>query len=282
MAHEVDVSNIEEINTSLTIKEIVAGDMRKYAEEMGISERQLIKDFAKNTNVVLRTLERFFEENRKFTPHVTTVVDIYSQIYNATSLAEIISKTPVVISDFIKKNHMQFLGGAKNNFLDVTNNSAVQASLTSSSVFNQIYIMTSGDHGTDLASIRENFGVNGLKYLDEMIKLGFVEIDDTDQIKRKKRLTWDKTIRKNFLKTLINNVYKEENSDLENPNYIGVAIGEVSSSDYNLIREKIRTQYLEVMEIINNSNPTYEDAIKITFGKVMEKVEFKIEGDKLC
>jgi hypothetical protein len=86
---EVEVINTEEISVTPTIKEIVANDMRKYAEEMNISERQLIKDFANNTNVVLRTLQRILEGNRKITPHVTTVVDIYSQIYNATSLAEI-------------------------------------------------------------------------------------------------------------------------------------------------------------------------------------------------
>jgi hypothetical protein len=279
---EVEVINTEEISVTPTIKEIVANDMRKYAEEMNISERQLIKDFANNTNVVLRTLQRILEGNRKITPHVTTVVDIYSQIYNATSLAEIISKAPPVISEFIKKNHMQFIGGSSNKFLEVSNNSSAQANLTSSSTFNQIYLMTSGDFGTDLATIRENFGANGLKQLDEMIKQGFVEVDENEQIKRKKYLTWDRTIRKNFLKTILADVYKEENSDTENSNYIGVAVGDVTPADYDLIREKMRSHFLELMEVINNSKPTYEEAVKITFAKVMDKIEFKVEGDKLC
>jgi hypothetical protein len=202
-------------------------------------------------------------------------------MYNATSMAEVISKAPEVISEFIKKNHTQFaVGGSRVS--DVTTNSAVQADLTSSTIFNQIYMMTAGDFGTDLAAIREHFGANGLKHLDEMIKLGFVEIDEDDQVKRKTRLTWDKTIRKNILKTLITDVYKEENADLLNPNYLGVALGDVTPSDYLIIREKIKNNADEILSIINKSKPTYEEAIRVSVAKVMEKIEFKVEGDKLC
>lgn len=267
---------------NLSIKQIIANDIRSYSEEMKIPLRQLVKDIAKNTNVALRTLERIIEENKNVTPHVTTVVDIYSQIYSSNSLVEILSKAPPVISEFIKNNHMQFIGGSNNRFLDISNHSSLQADLTSSGIFNQIYMMTSGDHGTDLVKVREQFGANGLKQLDEMIKLGFVEMDENDQIKRKSRLTWDRTIRRNFLKTLINDVYNQENSDLENPNYLSVAIGDVTAEDYNLIREKMRSNYLEIMEIVSKSKPTYDGAIRFALGKVLEKIEFKVEGDKLC
>jgi len=275
----------EKSGEALSIKQIIAEDIRKYSEEMNIPLRQLIKDFAKNTNIVLRTMERFFEDNKKFTPHVRTVVDVYTQIYNATSLAEVISKAPPTISDFIKKNHTQcVVGGLKEDarVSDLSSNPAVQANLTASSIFNQIYIMTAGDHGTDISKIRESYGVNGLKQLDEMIKMGFVEIDDNDQIKRKTRLSWDRTIRKNFMKTIISDVYNEENADLENPNYISVAIGDVTPTDYEIIRNKMRSNYLEILEIVNNSKPQYDDAVRITLAKVLEKIEFKAEGDSLC
>jgi hypothetical protein len=269
----------------LSIKQIIANDIRNYSEEMNIPLRQVLKDFAKNTNVVLRTLERLFEENKNFNPHVRTVVDIYTQIYNTTSLAEIISKAPTKISEFIKKNHTQcYIGSDKTEtrVSDLSLNPAVQAGLTSSTVFNQIYMMTAGDFGTDLDLIRNNFGTNGLKQLDEMIKLGFVEIDKNDQVRRKKRLTWDRTIRKNFLKTIINDVYNEENSDCENPNYLGVAMGDVTPEDYNLIREKIKNNADEILQIINSSKPNFENAVRISMAKVLEKIEFKVEGDKLC
>lgn len=274
--------NTETTADNLSIKQIIASDLKKFAEESNITPRELIKDIAKNTNITLRTLERILEENKNSNPHVTTIVDIYSQVYKTSSLAEILSKTPPMISDFIKKNHMQFISGNNNKYLDISNHASVQADLTSSTVFNQIYMMTSGDHGTDLVAIRENFGANGLKHLDEMIKLGFVSIDENDQIKRKTRLTWDHKIRKNFVKTLINDVYNEENCDVENPNYISVAIGDVTPSDYNLIREKIKTNYLEIMEIIGKSKPSYDEAVRFSMAKVMEKIEFKVEGDKLC
>lgn len=266
---------------NLSIKQIIANDMKDYAEEMNISTRQLIKDIAKNTNVTLRTLENILEETKTMNPHVRTIVDVYTQLYNATSLAEIISKAPPIISEFIKKNHTQCLMG-DSKVSDISNNSSVQANLTASSVFNQIYMMTSGDYGTDLAKIRENFGANGLKQLDEMIKLGFVEMDENDQVKRKTRLTWDRTIRRNFVKTLITDIYNEENADLTNPNYLGMAIGDVTAEDYNLIREKMRSNYLEIMEIVAKSKPTYDGAIRFALGKVLEKIEFKVEGDKLC
>ena len=273
--------NVDETSVPMTIKYIVVSDIRKYAEELKISERELIKDFAKNTNVSLRTLERLLEDNKKTVPHVRTIVDIYSQLYNATSLAEIITKVSPLVSEFIKKNHTQF-AVKDHEVSDISSNSAVQTALTSSTIFNQIYIMTNGVYGTDLATIREYFGISGLKHLDEMIKLGFIEIDDNDQIKRKKKLTWDRSIRKNFIKTILNDVYEDENTDTELSNYMGVAIGDVTPEDYIKIRKKMCSHYLELMDIINNSNPTYEKTVKIALGKVMDKIEYKVEGDRLC
>ncbi|RPJ76226.1 MAG: hypothetical protein EHM20_07765 [Alphaproteobacteria bacterium] len=273
--------NNDKAYEDLSIKQIIARDIKKYSEEMNIPVRQLLKEFAKNTNVVFRTLERIFEENRNFTPNVRTVVDIYSQLYNVDSLAEIITKTPPVISEFIKKNHTQFIVGVP-KLSDLSITPSLHASLTSSSTFNQIYLMTAGDYGTDISIIREKFGSNGLKHLDEMIKLGFVEMDENDQIKRKRRLTWDRAVRKNFVKTLITDVYNEENSDLENPNHLSVAIGDVTPSDYDLILGKMKSNYQEILLMINNSKPTYNEAIRISVAQLLEKTEFKVEGDKLC
>ena len=273
--------NTNETNADLSLKQIIANDIQKHAEEMKITARQVIKSVASNTNVKLRTLERFFEPSKKFKPHVRTVVDIYSQIYNTASLAEIISKSPAIISEYIKTNHTQCnVGEAKVS--DLSTNPAHQASLTASSVFNQIYLMTSGDYGTELSLISEKFGTNGLKQLDEMIKLGFVEIDENDRIKRKNKLTWDRTIRKNFAKTLISEVYNEDNSDFENSNYLGVAVGEVNPEEYAKICELMKNNYYQILNIINNSKPSYENAVRFTFAEVVEKIEFKVEGDKLC
>lgn len=268
-------------SVDLSIKQIIANDIKKYSEELDIPVRQLIKDFSKNTNIVLRTLERFFEENRSFTPHVRTVVDIYSQIYNSNSLAEIISKTPPTISEFIKKNHSQCIS-SNSNVSSTSQNSLLQASLTTSSIFNQLYLMTAGDYGTDLAKVRESFGSTGLKQLDEMIRLGFVEIDENDQVKRKAVLTWDRTVKKNFVKTLISDIYNEENADFINPNHLGVAIGDVTPEDYNLILVKLKKNYQEILDIVVNSKPTYDESIRLSMAQILERVEFKVEGDKLC
>ena len=67
-----------------------------------------------------------------------------------------------------------------------------------------------------------------------------------------------------------------------NPNYLGVALGDVTPSDYLIIREKIKNNADEILSIINKSKPTYEEAIRVSVAKVMEKIEFKVEGDKLC
>lgn len=262
---------------NLSIKKIIEEDIKSYAKDLNITPRQLIKDFAKNTNIVFRTLERFFAENNDFTPHVRTVVDIYTQIYKTTSLAEIISKAHPKISDLIKKNHTQCILGGE-NVSELAENPAAQAKLTSSSVFNEIYFMTSGDYGTDISKIRNVFGSRGLGVLDEMIKTGFVEIDENDLIKRKKKLAWDNKIRKNFLQTLVFDVYKEENSDMMNPNYVGVAMGDVTPADYQVIREKMMLNYNEILDIIKKSKPTYDEAIRVGAGKILEVIDFKPEG----
>ena len=44
----------------------------------------------------------------------------------------------------------------------------------------------------------------------------------------------------------------------------------------------MKVNYLEIMEIVNNSKPTYEEAVRFTLAEVIEKIEFKVEGDKLC
>jgi hypothetical protein len=115
-----------------------------------------------------------------------------------------------------------------------------------------------------------------------MIKLGFVAIDENDQITRKIRLSWDRSIRKNFVKTLISDVFNVENSDRENPNYLGVSLGDVTPNDYNLIREKVKTNADEILAIINKSKPSYDEAVRISAAMVLDTIEFKVEGDKLC
>lgn len=115
-----------------------------------------------------------------------------------------------------------------------------------------------------------------------MIRLGFVEIDENDQVKRKAGLTWDRTVRKNFVKTLISDIYNEENTDFENPNHLSVAMGDVSPKDYNLILEKIKRNYQDILDIVLNSKPSYDESIRLSMAQILERVEFKVEGDKLC
>ena len=56
----------------------------------------------------------------------------------------------------------------------------------------------------------------------------------------------------------------------------------MTPEDYSLIRKKIKANSDEVLAIINKSKPTYEEAMRVTMGQVFEKIEFKVEGDKLC
>lgn len=264
-----------------SIKQIIASDLRKYSEEMGLTLREVIKEISSSTNVNLRTLERLLEGNNKISPNVRTVTDIYAFIYKANTLAEVISKSPEEVSEFIKKNHTQFQIG-NYSVSDFSKNPLLQASFSSSTIFNQIYILSSGNHGVELSIIRELYGLTGLKKLDEMIKAGFVEIDSEERIRRREKLDWNRSIRKNFANTLINDIYKEEHVDEENPNYLSFSIGEVTADDYKKIINKLKSNYLEIQEIINNSNPTFEEAIKISVAKVAEKSEFKMERGTIC
>lgn len=267
-------------HSSQSIKQTVALDLERYATEMKVSTRQVIKDISKNRLMGLRTLERFFQGNNDFSPHVRTLVNIYAQIYDTDSLADIISKAPIQIGEYIKSNHTNYI--VSENTSGKSKNITLQCELTQSSIFNQIYIMTGGDHGSDLGMIRKRFGEYGLQELDKLISYGFVEIDEDGRIKRKEKLSWDIEIRKNFAKSLLSDIYSEDNVDGENQNYLSVLTGEVTPEDYKLIRAKMIKDNRETLELINRSKPSYEEAIKFVAAGIMDEIQFKNEGVLEC
>ena len=265
---------------NLSIKQILANDIRKYAEEMNVSIQQVMKDISKNKLTGIRTLQRFFQPETEFVPHVRTLVNIYSQMYDTESLADIISKAPEQIGSYIRNNHTNYT--VAENLSGGSKNLPLQLELTSSSVFNQIYLMTGGEYGTELSVIRKMFGEFGLKELDKLILAGFVEIDADDKITRKEKISWELPIRKRFAKTVINDIYNIENADSCNKNYISVITGEVSPEVYKLIRTKMKKHNDEILTMVNESNPSYEDAVKFVSTEVMEEIQFKNKGDLLC
>ena len=272
--------NTDEQNSSQSIKQTVALDLEKYAVEMNIPLRQVLKDISKNRLIGIRTLDRFIQVDADFVPHVRTLVNIYAQMYDTDSLAEIISKAPEQIGNYIRNNHTNYT--VAENASGKSKNLPLQTELTISPIFNQIYLMTAGEYGTELSMIRKQFGEYGLKELDKLLSTGFVEIDADDKITRKEKLSWDVKVRKNFSKTIINEIYNEENVDNKNQNYISVIMGSVTPDVYKSIRAKMKKHNDEILGMVNESNPSFEEAIKFAATEVMEEVQFKNKGDLLC
>ncbi len=266
-------------NEERNIIEVIAKDIANYAKDNKLTNRAVIKQIAIKSNVSERTLDRFLEPNQAFKPHFKTIFKIYSHLYETSSITEVMTKTPSSINEYIKKNHNQYISNL-NETVSISE-SILQGSLTTSTLFNKIYLMTGGEYGSDIESIRKAHGAEGIRILDLLASHEFIEVLDDERVIRKKKLCWDNNIRRNFIKTLINDVYVTENEEVENKSLLSVFHGEVSSNDYKKIREKLKKCQFEILELINQSNPKADDIIKLASAGMVMVVE-SITGEAKC
>lgn len=265
---------------NLSIKQIIAEDIKKYSEEKKIPLREVIKDISNKTEVGLKTLERIVDDTIKTRPYARTAADIYTYLYEADSLTEVITKAPKTISEYIEKNHNNTT--RSQSISDFTKNPATQNELTKDNIFNQILLMTGGDYGTDLTTIRKKYGVNGLKRLDEMLKNGFVKIDEDEKVTRAKKLAYNSTIRRNVARTIVSEIYNAEEPDLYPEQYLGVFSGDVTPEDGAIIRAEFARVFRSSMERIIKSRPTEKEAIRLNLASVIASMVTKDEGDFIC
>jgi hypothetical protein len=272
-----DLQNIE--HTGLSIKDQVIADIERFALEKQISVREVIKDIANTSGIALRNLERIVGKGNS-TPSNETLIKIYSYFYSTNTLVDLIIKAPEVIANSIK---MDFLitENSQNNKMSTHSNIEI-LNLTKSDIFNSIYLMTSGEFGTDLIAIREEFGKLGLQTLDEMIKRGIVKVNDNDKLSREKCVFLTAEMRRNMVVTVAKQIYKPKKNDVIGANYSGVFMGEVTHEDYDISYAELKSCLDNIGKRICNSKPTQENFKRIALVGILEEIEKNGDGGMLC
>ncbi len=272
-----DLQNIE--HNCLSIKDQVIADIESFALERKISVRELIKDMANTSGLVLRNLERIIGKGDS-KPSNETLIKIYSYFYSTDTLVDLIIKAPEVIASSIKMDF--FISDNSQNNKMSTKLSNEVLDLAKSDVFNSIYLMTSGDFGTDLLTIREEFGKLGLQTLDKMIKLGIVKVNENDKLSRENAVFLTAEMRRNMVVTIAKDFYKPTKNDVIGTNYSGAYMGEVTPEDYDIIYAEIKSSFDKLGKMIFDSKPTQDNFKRIALGGILEEIEKNADGGMLC
>lgn len=286
---EINISNCASQRGSLFYKEEdsedrqvileVAKAINDFADEKNMTRAAAIREISTDSNVGVRTLERFFSQNgTSFKPQVRIVMGVFSKILDADSDTDILLKTSPLIKNFIEKNHSRVKRRGSSDF---SKNVGLEKILTTSDIFNEVYMMSSGEFGTDKVSVLELYGNRGLIALDTLLTNGFVVINSDERIVRDRKLSWEYPVRKNFINTLLNVTYNEESLVSQNPALLSVIHGEVTPEDYQIIREMLVNCQDKISEIINNSKPTIHNVVKVASSALLQQIGTKSYGANL-
>jgi transcriptional regulator with XRE-family HTH domain len=258
----------------MTIKNQVLKDLESSAKEKNISIKELMKEISKDQEICLRTFSRLSEKNSA-QPSNDTLEKIYSYLYSTDSLVDLILKVPENIANSLKTEYL---------FYD--KNRAIRANqeilnLSKDDTFNSVYFMTSGDYGTDLKSIREEFGKRGLQVVDKLVMLGLVTINNNERLVRKNTIFSTSEIRINQMKTLTN-LYDPSKNTTPGKNYAGIFMGNVTNEEFDEIYLDLRDCLNRIGKKIADSIPTQDNCKQIALGGVLEEIGTSGNGGLLC
>lgn len=254
-----------------SIIEVSKNEIISHASDLKISPKELLRTLTKDSPSQYRTFSKFLNGDEKFNPQVETIVNLYSLLYNTTHLSEVLVKSPEEISKFIINNYSNCMTGL-GTLSDLTFQNGEFEKLTSSEIFNEVYIMTAGIYGTTLEKIRETFGIRGLQALDKMIEYGFVTTNSNDQFVRGKKLPWGNLIKKNFNQTFMN-LFDVDEIDSGFKKLLKSGLADVTPKDYEQIIQIMLNAYNQSLIVMENSNPTIEEAIRITMGVLINSID---------
>lgn len=272
-----DLQNIE--HPELSLKDQVLRDLEQFAQDRKISIRELIKEMANSLDISLRNLERIVGKSDG-APSNDTLVKIYSYLYSTNSLVDLVIKAPEVVANSIKLDF--FISENTQNDKVSTKPNIEILNLTKNDIFNSIYLMTSGEFGTDLITIREEFGKLGLQILDKMMKFGIVKINENEKLTREKGIFLTPEMRRNMVATLAKEIYRPAKNDEVGANYSGIFMGEVTGDDYDIIYAEVKSCFDNIGKRIFNSKPTQENYKRIALGGILEEIEKNSDGGMLC
>ena len=270
------MSNLQNIEHSgLSIKAQVIADIESFALEKQITVRELIKEMSNTSGIVLRNLERIVGKG-KSTPSNETLIKIYSYFYNTSSVIDLLIKTPEVIANSIRS---YLVISDKNKISTKISNEIIN--LSGEDVFNSIYLMTSGDFGTDLDHVKDEYGKFGLEMVEKMLFSGILKIDENERLIRKDSILSLAEIRQNMLSTIVKK-YDPKINQIANKDYLGVFMGDVTVEDFNEIMIDTKAFFSGIGDKISKSKPTLENCKKLALGGVLKDLEIIKDGDIQC
>jgi hypothetical protein len=267
----------EVILNESSIKDLVANDIKSFAEEQGRSVQHILKDISAKREVGLRTLQRIVSNNNSFKPLPSTVLEVYSYLYKTTSVAELLTKLRTEIAEYLAKNNACF----SKNLVErkISSNPKKEIELTTDSLFNIVYILASGDCGIDVSIIRNMLGKMGLDKLDEMITEGHVQINENEKIVRKNNLVWTVPIIHNFTKTLHNEILKPKEFGINEENYISFFSGKTTKKNAIEAKSIIRDAFRKAVALVSETSSSDEESETICLSSTSYIIETNKEEE---
>jgi hypothetical protein len=247
--------------------------LETFAIENNIDLSELIKDISIKQNLSVRGLQKIISAQVS-TPSVETQIKVYSYLYKTDSIIELLTKLPECVANNIQSS---YTGSKAQNAQEVIK-------LTRVSLFNSIYLLTSGDVGISLSFVKEEFGRQGVLMAEKMINLDLVSLDQDEFLVRKNTILMGPQIRKNMIGYVVDVLYQPEKNQNVGDNYSGLVLGDIPVEDYPLYYKEVKTFISSMRDRITNSRATKGNFKKIAIAMVMDEYNCSNSSpeNKLC
>ena len=261
------------------ILKIIIADIKARASELGLPVNAFIKKIANPKTVCKKTLERVISEKDSTMPRARTILYIYSSIYQTNSMADLLIKLPTVIKTHIEKSSI--FDEKKSHAVILDSNSNEQLQLTKDSNFNQVYLMTGGDHGTTLQKIRESLGKKGIIALNKAIQKGFVKINENERLVRGDvKIEWGPESMLDVSGTIQKDIYNLEKAQIEKANKIMLLVSDVTEPDRIRMYDALDRLHEVICDIMDNSKPTEKEAKRVCLSIIMDTIDTNDDEDE--
>lgn len=247
-------------NRSTELRVELVQHLENFAVENNLDLRELIKDISKKQSISLRGLEKIISAQVS-TPSVETQIKVYSYIYKTDSVVDLLTKVPRCVANNIQSSYT----GSK------TQNNQEIMKLTKDTLFNSIYLLSSGDVGISLSFIKEEFGRRGLVMVEKMINLELITLDQDEFLIRRNTILMGPQVRKNMISYVVDSLYRPEKNQIVGQNYSGLILGDIPEEEYPLYYKELKTFISSLRDRISQSKAKKNNFKKIAIAMVMDE-----------
>jgi len=247
-------------NRSTELRVELVQHLENFAVENNLDLRELIKDISKKQSISLRGLEKIISAQVS-TPSVETQIKVYSYIYKTDSVVDLLTKVPKCVANNIQSSYT----GSK------TQNNQEIMKLTKDTLFNSIYLLSSGDVGISLSFIKEEFGRRGLVMVEKMINLELITLDQDEFLIRRNTILMGPQVRKNMISYVVDSLYRPEKNQIVGQNYSGLILGDIPEEEYPLYYKELKAFISSMRDRISQSKAKKNNFKKIAIAMVMDE-----------